>query len=110
MDGAAEAGVGTLAVLPWASRIIFLGFEEGNFLTPGPKTRTQDPASYVCCPAPPFSIDDPYPQKAAPGLLYFESRLDHLGDDLQADPLPTRKMVESRSQILSHCIVGSPLD
>lgn len=38
---------------------------------------------------------------AAPGLLHFESRLDHLGGDLEAACSPPRKMVGSREVVSS---------
>lgn len=56
VDRAAEAGVGTLAVLPWASRSIFLAPGKGTLSYTRAKGKTLEPASFACCSAPhPYS-------------------------------------------------------
>lgn len=42
---------------------------------------------------------DKYPLKAVPGLLPFESRVDHLGESLEAAPSPPRKIMGSREAV-----------
>lgn len=77
MDRVSEAGVGTLAVLPWASRSIFLAPGKGTLSY----TRAKGQNHGAC-----FFHLLFHSTPVLLGFCTFESRLDHLGDDLKAAP------------------------